>query len=44
MFSDSIEIRVRYGETDKMGFLYYGNYALYYEIGRRRGLSCLLQS
>ena len=26
--------RVRYGETDRMGYLYYGNYALYYEIGR----------
>lgn len=27
-------VRVRYGETDKMGFLYYGNYAQYYEVGR----------
>ena len=26
--------RVRYGETDKMGYLYYGHYAQYYEIGR----------
>lgn len=26
--------RVRYGETDMMGYLYYGNYAQYYEIGR----------
>jgi acyl-CoA thioester hydrolase len=26
--------RVRYGETDQMGYLYYGNYAQYYEIGR----------
>lgn len=26
--------RVRYGETDRMGVLYYGNYAMYYEIGR----------
>ena len=26
--------RVRYGETDRMGLLYYGNYSLYYEIGR----------
>lgn len=26
--------RVRYSETDKMGYLYYGNYAAYYEIGR----------
>lgn len=28
------KIRVRYGETDQMGYVYYGNYALYYEIGR----------
>ena len=34
MFSHIEKIRVRYGETDKMGFVYYGNYALYYEIGR----------
>lgn len=27
-------VRVRYGETDKMGVVYYGNYALYYEVGR----------
>ena len=26
--------RVRYGQTDQMGYLYYGNYALLYEIGR----------
>lgn len=26
--------RVRYGEVDQMGFLYYGNYALFFEIGR----------
>ncbi len=34
MYNHSIEIRVRYGETDKMGYLYYGNYAEYYEVGR----------
>lgn len=34
MYSSTIEIRVRYGETDAMGYLYYGNYALYYEVGR----------
>lgn len=27
-------IRVRYAETDKMGFVYYGNYATYFEVGR----------
>lgn len=29
-----IKIRVRYGETDQMGFVYYGNYALYFEQAR----------
>lgn len=27
-------VRVRYSETDQMGYVYYGNYARYYEIGR----------
>lgn len=26
--------RVRYAETDKMGVVYYANYAIYFEIGR----------
>ncbi len=34
MYTHSTQIRVRYGETDQMGYLYYGNYALYYEVGR----------
>jgi len=34
MFTHSFHKRVRYAETDKMGYLYYGNYAKYYEIGR----------
>lgn len=34
MYSHDITIRVRYGETDRMGYVYYGNYAQYYEIGR----------
>lgn len=34
MYSHEIQIRVRYGETDQMGYLYYGNYAQYYEVGR----------
>ncbi|MCC6280672.1 MAG: acyl-CoA thioesterase [Saprospiraceae bacterium] len=34
MYSHEIQIRVRYGETDQMGYLYYGNYAEYYEVGR----------
>ena len=31
---DEIQIRVRYGETDQMGVVYHGNYALYLEAGR----------
>jgi acyl-CoA thioester hydrolase len=34
MLSHNETIRVRYGETDQMGYVYYGNYALYYEVGR----------
>lgn len=29
-----INIRVRYAETDKMGVVYHGNYAQYFEMGR----------
>ncbi|MFK8056564.1 MAG: acyl-CoA thioesterase [Saprospiraceae bacterium] len=34
MYQYQVTKRVRYGETDQMGYIYYGNYALYYEIGR----------
>ncbi len=34
MISCDVKIRVRYGETDRMGYAYYGNYPLYYEVGR----------
>lgn len=34
MYSFDYKKRVRYGETDMMGYLYYGNYAQLYEIGR----------
>jgi len=34
MFTHETKIRVRYAETDQMGYLYYGNYAQYYEVGR----------
>lgn len=34
MYTHHFNKRVRYGETDQMGYLYYGNYAQYYEIGR----------
>lgn len=41
MYSSSTQIRVRYGETDQMGFLYYGFYALYYEVGRAEAIRVL---
>ena len=33
-FQNSHFVRVRYSETDKMGYCYYGNYAAYLELGR----------
>ncbi|MDX2188600.1 MAG: thioesterase family protein [Bacteroidota bacterium] len=38
MFSDEVQIRVRYAETDQMGYVYYGNYATYFEVGRVESL------
>jgi acyl-CoA thioester hydrolase len=38
MISDKIQFRVRYSETDQMGFAYYGNYAQYFEMGRTEWL------
>jgi acyl-CoA thioester hydrolase len=34
MFSKEIQLRVRYADTDQMGYAYYGNYAMYYEVAR----------
>jgi len=34
MLKFDFQKRVRYAETDKMGYLYYGHYAKLYEIGR----------
>ena len=34
-------VRVRYSETDKMGYCYYGNYASFLEIGRVESLRSL---
>ena len=33
-FTHTWQVRVRYGETDQMGFVYYGVYAQYYEVAR----------
>lgn len=41
MYTAETKIRVRYGETDQMGYLYYGNYALYYEVGRAEAIRLL---
>lgn len=38
MYESTTEVRVRYGETDQMGYLYYGYYALYYEVGRAEAI------
>lgn len=42
--SDEMTIRVRYAETDRMGFLHHANYLVYFEAGRtellrKRGLA-----
>jgi acyl-CoA thioester hydrolase len=32
-YSETV-VRVRYAETDQMGYVYYGNYYIYFEVGR----------
>ncbi|RFZ84177.1 acyl-CoA thioesterase [Mucilaginibacter terrenus] len=34
MLKHATQVRVRYGETDQMGYMYYGNYAEFFEVGR----------
>ncbi len=34
MFTHNSQLRIRYSETDQMGYCYYGNYAQFFEIGR----------
>ncbi len=41
MFTHETTLRVRYGETDRMGYVYYGTYPLYYEVGRVEALRSL---
>jgi acyl-CoA thioester hydrolase len=38
MYSHETTFRVRYGETDQMGYVYYGDYAEYFEVGRVEAL------
>jgi acyl-CoA thioester hydrolase len=37
-YAHSHQLRVRYGETDRMGYCYYGNYAEFLEVGRVEAL------
>lgn len=41
MYRHETQIRVRYADTDQMGYVYYGNYSAYYEIGRVESLRAL---
>lgn len=41
MIKAKTKIRVRYGETDQMGYAYYGIYAQYYEVGRVEAMRLL---
>jgi acyl-CoA thioester hydrolase len=38
MYTSETFVRVRYSETDQMGYVYYGNYAAYFEVGRVESL------
>jgi acyl-CoA thioester hydrolase len=38
MYQSSTTVRVRYAETDQMGYVYYGYYAMYYEVARVESL------
>jgi acyl-CoA thioester hydrolase len=38
MFISETKVRVRYGETDKMGVVYHGNYAEYFEVARAESI------
>ena len=41
MYQFEVEIRVRYAETDQMGYVYYGNFAAYYEVARTEAFRSL---
>ena len=38
MYVSETKVRVRYSETDKMGYVYYGNYPAYFEVGRAEAM------
>lgn len=41
MFVFETFVRIRYAETDQMGYVYYGNYAAFYEVARTEMLRSL---
>ena len=41
MFMHETVVRVRYGETDRMGYMYYGNYPSLLEVARVEALRTL---
>ena len=41
MFVTTHKMRVRYAETDRMGYAYYGNYPTYFEVARVEALRTL---
>ena len=41
MYEHLTTVRVRYAETDQMNIVYYGNYALYFEVGRAECIRAL---
>lgn len=41
MYEHQIKFRVLYSDTDKMGYMYYGQYAKYLEMGRVEALRSL---
>lgn len=38
MYQTVVKLRVRYAETDQMGYAYYGNYAAWFEVARVEAL------
>ena len=41
MYEFNVKLRVRYAETDQMGYCYYGNYAAFFEVARVEAIRSL---
>ena len=41
MYTSKTKVRVRYSETDMMGYVYYGNFATYFEVARVEAIRSL---